>query len=181
MFPETLGILMSGTDQYTHSQLQGSKNKAFPNWHKELCPGCEAGIAELRRKTGSSHLQSWESWDSTKVSRAKWILDSWPSLSFSIEIRTDATANLSYLSCIPWFYRCAWRPSPSRTAQRGCWGGDRPDECTFAIFHCLSAQLAELVVGLPLAQAALCVYHRPKYRCLQSKAPSWNLNGSSGT
>lgn len=28
------------------------------------------------------------------------ILDSWPSLSFSIEIRTDATANLSYLSCI---------------------------------------------------------------------------------
>ena len=58
MFPETLGILMSGTDQYTHSQLQGSKNKAFPNWHKELCPGCEAGIAELRRKTGSSHLQS---------------------------------------------------------------------------------------------------------------------------
>ena len=28
------------------------------------------------------------------------------------------------------------------------------------------------------AQAALCVYHRPKCWCLQSKAPSWNLNGS---
>lgn len=37
-------------------EYSGSKNKAFPNWHKELCPGCEMRLATKPIKNRTERL-----------------------------------------------------------------------------------------------------------------------------